>query len=113
MPEAIEDKYLNLSHINREFRSRAQANGWQAYHTPKNLAAAIAVEASELLAEFQWLTPDQSGQLTPEQKIRVGNEIADVVMYVSELCAALHIDLADAIDHKIHINKIRANETKL
>lgn len=101
------DQLINVSAVNREFRRIAQANQWQAYHTPKNLAVAVAVEASELLAEFQWLTAEQSGTLSPEQHSRVADEIADVLMYVSELCAQLHIDPAQALRTKIARNTRR------
>lgn len=101
------DKLINLSEIAREFGKIAAANAWQAYHTPKNLAAAVAVEAAELLAEFQWLTPEQSGNLSGEQKRRVAAEAADVVMYLSELCRQLDIDMATALETKIEFNKKR------
>jgi NTP pyrophosphatase (non-canonical NTP hydrolase) len=101
------DHLINISAVNREFRRLAQANQWQAYHTPKNLAAAVAVEASELLAEFQWLTPEQSTCLEPEQQSRVADEVADVIMYLSELCAQLCIDPAQALRTKIARNAKR------
>lgn len=101
------DKLINLSRITYEFREIAVLNAWQAYHTPKNLASAVAVEASELLAEFQWLTPEQSCNLSAEQKERVAHEVADVVMYVNELCNQLGIDVASAVSSKIELNKKR------
>lgn len=101
------DRLINLSKISREFGKIAALNSWQAYHTPKNLASAIAVEASELLAEFQWLTAEQSCALSLEQKQRVGSEVADVLMYLSELCNRLDIDMAVALDAKIDFNKRR------
>lgn len=98
---------LNLTDINREFRAIAALNNWQAYHTPKNLASAVAVEASELLAEFQWLTPEKSAQLSSEQKGRVGDEIADILMYLTELSVQLDIDMFAALQDKIKKNKQR------
>lgn len=101
------DVLVNISAINREFRRVAQVKEWQAYHTPKNLAAAVAVEASELLAEFQWLTAEQSSALSPEQQCRVADEVADILLYVSELCAQLQIDPAQALRTKIARNDRR------
>jgi NTP pyrophosphatase (non-canonical NTP hydrolase) len=98
---------LNIAKINREFRAIAAANAWQSYHTPKNLAAAVAVEASELLAEFQWLTPEQSRVLEPQHKAQVADEVADVIMYLTELCVQLDINMADAVQIKIDKNKQR------
>jgi len=62
--------HLDIAKINHEFRAIAAANNWQAYHTPKNLAAAVSVEAAELLAEFQWLTADESASLMRNKNCR-------------------------------------------
>src|SRR5688572_12006645 len=105
--KSIEDKVINISQINRQFREIAAVEDWQAYHTPKNLAAAIAVEASELLAEFQWLTPEQSNNLSVEKNTQVAHEVADVIMYLSELCEQLGIDIAAAVREKTEINRLR------
>jgi NTP pyrophosphatase (non-canonical NTP hydrolase) len=102
-----DDQLLNISEINGEFRKIAAHKGWQAYHNPKNLAAAIVVEAGELLAEFQWLTADESNNLNAEQKSRVADEVADVVMYLSELTTRLDIDIAAAVQTKIEKNSQR------
>ncbi len=101
------DQQLNITRINREFRAIAVINDWQSYHTPKNLAAAVAVEASELLAEFQWLSVEESKQLNPQQKVQVADEVADVIMYLTELCTQLNINMADAVQTKIDKNKQR------
>jgi dCTP diphosphatase len=103
----IEDKYINISQINRQFRKIAAVRAWQEYHTPKNLAAAIVVEASELLAEFQWLTPTQALDLSTEKKTLIAHEVADVIMYLSELCEQLGIDIAVAAQQKFEINQQR------
>ncbi len=102
-----EDKWVNFSQINRQFREIAAVNCWQAYHTPKNLAAAISVEASELLAEFQWMTPSDSQQLSVGKTIQVAHEVADVIMYMSELCEQLGIDISVAVQEKFEINQRR------
>jgi NTP pyrophosphatase (non-canonical NTP hydrolase) len=99
--------HLDIANINREFRSLAAANNWQAYHNPKNLAAAVSVEAGELLAEFQWLTVEESYSLNATRKSRVGDEIADIIMYLTELSVRLDINLVDAINAKIEKNKQR------
>jgi NTP pyrophosphatase (non-canonical NTP hydrolase) len=105
--DAQTEQLLNVAVINREFRALATINGWQAYHTPKNLAAAVAIEASELLAEFQWLTAEESKALNAQQKLQVADEVADVILYLTELCAQLDINMADAIQTKIDKNKQR------
>ena len=108
----MELKPLNLAEINREFRAIASVNRWQAYHNPKNLVSAVVVEASELLAEFQWLTPDESANLSEDKRIRVEEEIADIVMYLTELSIQLNIDLSAALANKIEKNKHRFNQPK-
>lgn len=101
--------FLDLAAINLAFRDLAVAKGWQAYHTPKNLAAAVAVEAAELLEIFQWLTDEQAQAVQHHlpAKTRVADEAADVVMYLVELCARLDIDLADAVTQKIAKNVLK------
>lgn len=105
--DAHPDQLLNITKINGEFRAIAVVNDWQAYHTPKNLAAAVAVEASELLAEFQWRSVEESKALNPQQISQVADEVADVIMYLTELCAQLNINMADAVQTKIDKNKQR------
>jgi len=99
--------HLNIANINREFRAIAIANNWQAYHNPKNLAAAVSVEAGELLAEFQWLTAEESCSLSAAQKSQVADEIADIIMYLTELSLRLDVDMVDAVNAKIEKNKQR------
>ena len=107
--QAVDAPKLNLDivKISSEFRAIAAANKWQAYHSPKNLAAAVAVEAGELLAEFQWLTEDDSRSLSAAQKSQVADEIADIFMYLTELSLQLDIDMSDAVNAKIEKNKQR------
>jgi NTP pyrophosphatase (non-canonical NTP hydrolase) len=103
---------LDLAATSRAFRELAERKGWQAYHTPKNLAAAVAVEAAELLEIFQWLSDEQAQALQHNlpAKTRVANEAADVVMYVIELCQRLDIDLAAAVAQKIEKNSAKHND---
>lgn len=103
----MQNVLLDLTEINLAFRTLAENKGWQAYHTPKNLAAAISVEAAELLEIFQWLSDEQAQQLNGTAKAQVADEAADVVMYVVELCARLGIDLPTAVADKIGKNALK------
>lgn len=105
----MQTRSLDLLAIHKAFRQLAETRGWQAYHTPKNLAAAIAVEAAELLEIFQWLTEEQSRAVAqdPEAKTKVADEVADILMYLTELCARLEIDVAQAVAHKIKKNHLK------
>ena len=77
---------------------------WDQFHNPKNLAMAVAVEAAELLEEFQWLTPEQADNLTPEARTAVEMEVADVLLLLLRLCDRLRIDPIDAALRKLVLN---------
>ncbi len=77
---------------------------WHLYHTPKNLAAALIVEAAELLEPFQWLTPEQSLNLPDHKKEAVRQEMADVLIYLVSLANCLDVDLIKAAEDKLAIN---------
>ncbi|KIF71844.1 nucleotide pyrophosphohydrolase [Streptomyces sp. AcH 505] len=87
----------------------AAARDWEEFHTPKNLAAALSVEASELLEIFQWLTPEQSARVMakPESAHRVADEVADVLAYLLQFCDVLGIDVLAALSAKIDRNEHR------
>jgi NTP pyrophosphatase (non-canonical NTP hydrolase) len=85
-------------------RTFAQERDWEQFHTPKNLACALSVEAAELLEHFQWLTEAQSQSLQPEKKVEVAAEAADVFLYLLQLCDKLGIDLIAAAQAKMLVN---------
>lgn len=100
-------------------RDFVAARDWRTYHTPKNLAMALIVEAAELAEHFQWATPEESSALTPEKAAAVQEEVADVLIYLVELADVLGIDLIHAARDKIAKNalkypveKARGNATK-
>jgi NTP pyrophosphatase (non-canonical NTP hydrolase) len=80
---------------------------WSQFHSPKNLASALVVEAGELLEHFQWLTEAQSRQLPPEKREAVGAELADVLLYLVQLASALGIDLIVAARAKLAANAVK------
>lgn len=77
---------------------------WDPFHTPKNLAMALIVEAAELLEHFQWLTPEQSRDLPAAQRAEVELEIADVLLFLLRLCDKLQIDPVEAAHRKLELN---------
>nr|WP_202419388.1 nucleotide pyrophosphohydrolase [Streptomyces sp. YIM 132580] len=87
----------------------AAARDWGQYHTPKNLASALSVEASELVEIFQWLTPEQSARIMdePEAAHRVADEVADVLAYLLQFCEVLGIDPLRALTAKMDRNEKR------
>lgn len=98
-----------LSSLIREIREFADERNWHKFHTPKNLSMALAGEAGELLAEFQWLTPEQSFKesLSEDQRKAIELEIADVQIYLLRLVDVLGIDLPTVVREKIQINSTR------
>jgi NTP pyrophosphatase (non-canonical NTP hydrolase) len=92
-----------LEEFRREVRAFTEARDWQQFHTPKNLAMALAGEVGELLAEFQWLTPDESARVMSDADAgaRVAAEIGDVMIYLSRLADVLGVDLVDAARSKL------------
>lgn len=86
----------------RKFR---QERDWDQYHSPKNLAMALVVEAGELAEHFQWLTEEQSSNLSPDKLAEVQEEIGDVLIYLVNLCDKLGVDPLDAAREKIRKNK--------
>lgn len=83
----------------------AAARDWEQFHSPKNLAMALSVEAAELVEEFQWLTEEQSRTLDAERRERVRLELADVFIYLLRLADRLDVDLLRAADDKIALNE--------
>jgi len=98
------DTLQQLSQQQREF---AKERDWEQFHSPKNLASALMVEAGELLEHFQWMTEEQSRGLPPEKLEAVGSEIADVLLYLIQLSNVLGIDPVRAAQTKIQINAKR------
>lgn len=94
----------DLDALRDALRAFAAERDWDRFHTPKNLAAALAVEAAELLEPFQWLTPEESAALTPEQHAAVREEMADVLLYLLRLADRLDVDLVAAARDKLRRN---------
>ena len=92
----------------RALRARINAfvaeRDWAQFHTPKNLAMAMIVEAAELVEQFQWDTPADSQVLTPEKREAVSHELADTFVYLLRIAEVLDIDLIAAAHQKIDLN---------
>ena len=99
-----QDKLIELRDALRQFTA---ARDWRQYHTPKNLAMAMIVEAAELVEQFQWMTPEQSLALTDAQLAAVRDEVADTLIYLVELADVLDIDLIAAAHDKMVKNAVK------
>ena len=98
-----------INELKSEIRAFADARDWEQFHTPKNLSMAVAGEAGELVAEFQWLTAEQSMPSNMAQdKLRdVELEIADVAIYLIRLADVLGVDISEVVRKKLAINESR------
>lgn len=94
----------SLDDLRNQLRDFARERDWEQFHSPKNLAMAMIVEAAELVEHFQWLSESQSQTLDPEKREQVAQELADVLLYLVRLADRLDIDLMDAASRKIEIN---------
>ena len=87
-------------------RTFARERDWEQFHTPKNLAMALSVEAGELMELFQWLTPEESRAVAddPAGARRLQEELADVLIYLVRLADVLGVDLEEAVEAKLQTN---------
>ncbi|QDX82126.1 nucleotide pyrophosphohydrolase [Denitratisoma sp. DHT3] len=96
-----------LNELREALRRFAAERRWQGFHTPKNLAMAMIVEAAELVEHFQWLTPEQSAALPAETLAEVRDEIADTFIYLLRMADVLGIDLIAAAHAKMVKNALK------
>jgi len=98
---------LDLEQLAAYLHSFAADRNWEQFHTPKNLAMALAGEVGELVEVFQWLTPGQSAQLDEDARQHASDELADVAIYLVRLADVLGIDLGAAVTTKMAANELR------
>ena len=92
---------MDITKIQSQLNNFASERDWEQFHTPKNLAMALSVEASELVEIFQWLTPEESNAPDQRQLDSIRSEVADIAMYLIRFCGVLEIDLERAIEEKL------------
>lgn len=82
----------------------SEERDWTQFHTPKNLAMALSVEASEIVELFQWLTAEESRSLSAAKQQALEEEIGDVMIYLVNLADKFDIDPLRAAEKKLRIN---------
>jgi len=92
---------ISIEVLQKELQAFADERDWDQFHSPKNLTMALSVEASELVECFQWLTEEQSQNLSPEQRQAVIDEMADVQVYLLRLATKLDVNLLEAVEQKM------------
>ena len=94
----------SLETLRDALRRFASDRDWEQFHSAKNLAIALSVEAAELLEHFQWMLEAESTALDPDQHAKVREEVADVLLYLIRLADKLGIDLLAAAHEKLTLN---------
>lgn len=100
MPDALED-------LARQLAAFSSERDWEKFHSPKNLASALVVEAAELLEHFQWMTEVDSRNLPTTKREEVATELADVLLYLVQLSTVLGVDLRQAAEAKLKANALK------
>ena len=90
-----------LDELVRQIREFVDERDWEQFHSPKNLAMALVVEAAELVETFQWMTEEDSSNLNDRDRRRAAEEMADVMTYLIRISDQLDIDLLNAVEQKL------------
>jgi NTP pyrophosphatase (non-canonical NTP hydrolase) len=101
------DERHDLNELRDMLREFVRERDWSRFHTPKNLAAALSVEASELLEPFTWLARGDKEELDEAKLTAVRHEMADVLAYLLMLADALDVDLHRALVEKMTLNRAK------
>jgi dCTP diphosphatase len=109
----------SLNDLRARLQTFIDERDWQQFHSPKNLAMAMIVEAAELVEHFQWATEQQSREMPADKREQVAHEIADTFVYLLRIAEVLGIDLITAANDKITLNaqkypaeKVRGSNAK-
>lgn len=97
----------SIEYVTAELSRFRDERDWRRFHTPKNLATSIVIEAGELLEHFQWLADAEIGGYVSEHGREVAEELADVAIYVMQLAEVLGISLGEALADKLALNAKR------
>ncbi len=100
-----------LEALRKRIKIFADERNWNQFHSPKNLAMALIVEAGELVELFQWLNQRESQNLTPEKLQAVEEELADIFIYLIKIADKLDVDLVTAAQKKISLNESKYPST--
>lgn len=101
------EKGGELDRLRAIVRAFVDERDWDQFHTPKNLASALTVEAAELLEHFQWLRHGAADELGDAKLREVRHEMADVLVYLVRLADKLDVDLLAAVEEKMVLNRAK------
>ena len=105
----MSDADTTIESLRQAMRAFVAEREWEKYHTPKNLAMSLAIEAAELMEHFQWLDASESHAVaaSPDDKAEVADELADVLCYALSLANVLQIDVSNAVLGKLKKNALK------
>ena len=97
---------MSLNTLTSKISNFVSERDWDQFHTPKNIAMSVAIEAGELLECLQWDSPSKSDILADKKRLTaIADEIADVQIYLLRLCSILEIDPIENSMRKLELNK--------
>lgn len=109
----------SIDELKSEVKEFIRERDWEQFHSPKNLAVGLSVEASELLEIFTWLTDDESKNINSDKLSMVKDEIGDIFIYLLDFCSTVGIDPIECANQKLQKNakkypvaKAKGNATK-
>lgn len=105
--DPMSEQKESLVILRDQLRDFVAERDWAQFHTPKNLASALSVEAAELLEPFQWLTSGHANELNEDVKMNIRHEMADVLNYLVMLADQMNVDLIAAATEKIALNALK------
>lgn len=105
-PESMSDQETTIAELRQIVAEFVDDRDWQQFHSPKNLAMSLAIEAAELMEHFQWVTVEASRSVRedPAKRGEVSDELADVLCYALALANEMGIDVSDSVRRKMEKN---------
>ena len=100
MARSLEELRLAIENFIKE-------RDWKQFHSPKNLAVGLSVEASELLEIFTWMTNDESKHIEDKKLSMIKDEVGDILIYLTEFCSIMKIDPAECAFQKLAKNRLK------
>lgn len=91
----------SLSLIQQQLIEFSKQRNWERFHSPKNLTMALSVEVAELMEHFQWMTEEESRTVQGKKLGEIKDEVADVLLYLLQICNQLNIDPTEAAQKKL------------
>ncbi|MEL7498954.1 MAG: nucleotide pyrophosphohydrolase [Planctomycetota bacterium] len=105
--ELPDDSHTTVSELRQWMQTFVDQRDWQQFHSPKNLAMSLAIEAGELMEHFQWISMDESRSIDEQQRHDVAEELADVICYAMSIANSLNLDVATAVHQKMIKNRLK------